>query len=45
MAEPRRRVAVYVTRTAPDGHGQLLVFDHVDFPEAGGQAEFLGLLG
>ncbi|MET8835840.1 NUDIX domain-containing protein [Micromonospora sp. NPDC004540] len=33
---PRLRVAAYVLRRTPDGP-ELLVFDHVDFPEAGTQ--------
>ncbi|MFI6875600.1 NUDIX domain-containing protein [Streptomyces sp. NPDC050400] len=36
MQQARVRVAVYVTRTGPEGR-ELLVFDHRDQPEAGTQ--------
>jgi 8-oxo-dGTP pyrophosphatase MutT (NUDIX family) len=39
---PRRRVACYVTRTGPAGT-ELLVFDHVDFPDAGTQVPAGGI--
>jgi 8-oxo-dGTP pyrophosphatase MutT (NUDIX family) len=41
-SKPRQRVACYVTR---DGHAgpELLVFDHVDFPEAGTQVPAGGI--
>ena len=39
---PRLRVAAYVLRRTPDGP-ELLVFDHVDFPEAGTQVPAGGM--
>jgi ADP-ribose pyrophosphatase YjhB (NUDIX family) len=39
---PRRRVACYVTRSRV-GRTELLVFDHVDFPDAGTQVPAGGM--
>ncbi|MFG2106652.1 NUDIX hydrolase [Micromonospora chersina] len=39
---PRLRVAAYVLRRTPEGP-ELLVFDHVDFPEAGTQVPAGGM--
>ena len=42
MPSPRLRVACYVTRSR-DGRTELLVFDHVDLPDAGTQVPAGGI--